>query len=172
MCPCESQKKFEECCGPFLSGEAWPKTAEQLMRSRYSAFARGEVGYIKKTSGGAAAKEFNEAEARKWSQNSDWLGLKILSTTKGQESDSTGTVEFIAKYTQEGQTLEHHEVSQFKKDSEGHWLFIDGESHIHEEGQGHHHPPVQPVVRQEPKVGRNDPCPCGSGKKYKKCCGE
>lgn len=170
MCECGNSLSFEECCGPFLGGSAWPKTAEALMRSRYSAFARGNIEYLRKTVTGTAAKEFSEADARKWALESEWMGLQILSTEKGQASDNTGSVEFVAKYKQEGHVLEHHEISKFKKDSEGHWMFVDGESHIHEEGKGHG--AHQQFVREEPKVGRNDPCPCGSGKKFKKCCGE
>ena len=53
------------------------------------------------------------------------------------------------------------------------WYFVDGESHTHKEGEGHHaHQKPQPVVRDQPKIGRNDPCNCGSGKKYKKCHGQ
>lgn len=172
MCNCGSTEKFENCCEPFITGKAWPKTAEELMRSRYTAFAKSEVQYIQKTVTGPAAKEFNLRETENWSKRSTWLGLQILKTEKGQESDSTGTVEFVAKYKNENRIHEHHEVAQFKKDSQGHWKFHDGESHIHEDGKGHHHhAPVKQVIREEPKIGRNDPCHCGSGKKFKKCHG-
>jgi SEC-C motif-containing protein len=80
-------------------------------------------------------------------------------------------VEFIATYETAGTGLDHHEVSQFRKAKDGQWLFVDGEAHQHKEGEGHHHnTPTAPVKRESPKIGRNDPCPCGSGKKYKKCC--
>lgn len=172
MCDCGNTQSFEECCGPYLKGLTWPDTAEKLMRSRYTAFARGDIRYIGKTLIGKAAKDFNEKETLDWSKTSQWLGLEILKTEKGQLSDETGTVEFVAKYKQQGQVLEHHEVSKFKKDSHGHWMFMDGDSHVHEEGQGHHHhSPVQQLIREEPKIGRNDPCHCGSGKKFKKCHG-
>ena len=78
----------------------------------------------------------------------------------GGENDDEGYVEFIAHYSANGQTVEHHEHSYFKR-LDGEWKFIDGEI---ESGV--------PYVREEPKIGRNDPCPCGSGKKYKKCCGK
>jgi uncharacterized protein YecA (UPF0149 family) len=45
------------------------------------------------------------------------------------------------------------------------------EDHVHGPDCAHDHEPQQPIRRAEPKVGRNDPCPCGSGKKYKKCHG-
>ena len=77
---------------------------------------------------------------------------------QGQPEDAEGFVEFKAYYTLGGEDVTHHEVASFRKE-DGAWYFVEGE-------------PVrqQPFVREEPKVGRNDPCPCGSGKKYKKCC--
>ena len=96
---------------------------------------------------------------------------KIISTTKGTENDNKGTVEFIATYEQDGEGLDHHEVSQFRKSESGEWFFIDGDAHTHREGEDHHHHKPQQVVREAAKIGRNDPCTCGSGRKYKKCCG-
>lgn len=142
------------------------------MRSRYTAFAVGEISYLKDTLAPEERKSFDLSGTRAWSKKSKWQGLDILSTEKGGPEDSTGVVEFVAKYETEGKVLEHHEISKFKKDSQGNWFFVDGDSHVHEEGQGHHyHPAPVTVVRESPKLGRNDPCLCGSGKKYKKCCG-
>lgn len=170
-CPCGNPQTFESCCGPFIEGNAFPDTAEQLMRSRYSAFVKVDVDYIKNTLAPESRHDFDHASTKKWAQKSKWLGLKIQSATGGP-NDKKGKVEFTATYNDGKETLEHHEVSEFRKDEEGHWLFVGGEAHTHKEGEGHqhHHPKVETVVRQEPKVGRNDPCPCGSGKKYKKCC--
>ncbi|MEW8683176.1 MAG: YchJ family metal-binding protein, partial [Candidatus Thiodiazotropha endolucinida] len=69
------------------------------------------------------------------------------------------SVEFIATYKEGGMVRPHHEISRFLK-QDGVWYFVDGQL-------------VAPKTekRHQPKVGRNDPCPCGSGKKYKKCCG-
>ncbi len=172
MCPCGSLKQYEECCGPLISGSKMPETAEQLMRSRYTAFVRAEINYIRKTLSPEGAKDFDEAGARTWATESKWKGLKILSTEQGTASDTKGVVEFVATYEHDGHVLEHHEVSKFRKTAKGQWLYVDGDAHVHEEGQGHHHhaAPVT-VVRESPKIGRNDPCPCGSGKKYKKCHG-
>jgi SEC-C motif domain protein len=171
-CPCGSNKSFQTCCEPFINGNSLPETAEQLMRSRYSAYTLGELGYIKKTCAPEALKDYDEEGVRTWSKQSKWLGLKIESTEKGGPEDKRGKVEFTAKYELNGKVLEHHEVSDFRKDDKGRWLFVDGDSHVHQEGQGHHHHHKQEtVVREGPKIGRNDPCTCGSGKKYKKCCG-
>lgn len=172
-CPCGTGKAFEACCGPFLNETALPETAEALMRSRYTAYTRNDLKYLMKTLAPEAQRSFNMAATKKWMQEAEWKGLKILSVEQGQAADTRGTVEFVATYAQNGQGIDHHEVSRFRKTSQGQWLFIEGDYHTHEEGQGHHHHHHRPqtAVREEPKIGRNDPCPCGSGKKFKKCCG-
>jgi SEC-C motif-containing protein len=78
-------------------------------------------------------------------------------TEAGQPTDETGIVEFIAHFTIDGQSGQLHEISEFTKES-GIWFYKDGSS------------PQSGTVRKPNKTGRNDPCPCGSGKKYKKCC--
>lgn len=172
-CPCDSQKTFENCCQRLLLKTAVADTAEALMRSRYSAYVLGDFTYLRETSGGAARKNFSEKSAREWADKAEWKGLKILKVTAGRSGDQTGTVDFVVTYKENGKVLEHHEVAQFKRGADQRWHFTDGNSHTHEEGghKHHHHQPVVTVVRESPKVGRNDPCPCGSGKKYKKCCG-
>lgn len=172
-CPCGSGRTIAECCEPFISGASFPRTAEELMRSRYTAYTQANIAYIKKTLAPESAKTFDSAAAKKWAEEANWQGLKILKTEKGGPDDRKGVVEFVATYTQDGEEIEHHEVSQFRKDGKGHWLFVDGDSHTHKGGEGHHHHHHKPVtvVREAPKVGRNDPCPCGSGKKFKKCHG-
>lgn len=172
-CPCGNKTPYEECCGPFLSGKALPESAEKLMRSRYTAYTRVNVDYIKNTLAPESRSDFDPKAAREWGEKAKWHGLQIISTDKGTTTDKTGTVEFIATYEMEGDAVDHHEVSQFRKDQKGQWFFVDGESHTHKAGEGHqdhHHEPQKPVVREAPKTGRNDPCPCGSGKKNKKCC--
>lgn len=165
-CPCGTEKQYTDCCEPFITGKALAPTPEALMRARYSAYVKHEVPYLRESLAPEARGDFNEAEVREWAKQSQWLGLEILNA-KGN------TVEFIAKYKAENQVLEHHEVSTFRKEG-NRWYFVDGESHVHEEGKGHEHhhaEPKTPIVRAAPKVGRNDPCSCGSGKKFKKCCG-
>ena len=171
-CASGSTQKFEQCCKPFLAGEAMPQTAEQLMRSRYTAFTLVDVDYLKNTLAPESRHDFDAKSTKDWASQSKWKGLQILNVTKGSASDKKGTVEFVATFEQDGTGIEHHEVSQFRKADSGQWYFVDGESHTHKEGEGHqHHAKPETVVREEPKVGRNDPCICGSGKKYKKCCG-
>lgn len=172
LCPCQSGLEFANCCEPFLTGIAYPETAEKLMRSRYTAFAMVNVDYLKKTLAPESQKDFDLPATREWAQSAEWQGLKILSTEKGLAGDKTGMVEFTATYKYKNEALDHHETAQFKRDSHGHWMFVDGDGHTHPAGETHHHhEKPQTVVREEPKIGRNDPCPCGSGKKYKKCHG-
>ena len=158
-CPCGTGLAYEECCGPIIDGTQNASSAEQLMRSRYTAYAKQNIGYIYSSLHPDHRKNFDEKSTRQWAKNSEWHNLEILDTKGGGEDDTEGTVEFIAKYTEGGARKEHHELATFKKD-EGSWCFVDGT-------------PIGPktVVREGAKVGRNDPCPCESGKKFKKCCG-
>jgi SEC-C motif domain protein len=157
-CPCGSGKSFETCCGPILAG-APASTAEALMRSRYTAYVKHEIAHLERTLSLAQRKDFAAEEAKKWAESSEWLGLTILQTDKGGEKDEVGAVQFSAKFRMEGQDREHVEAALFARE-EGRWVYT-----------GQVDEPGQTVRREAPKVGRNDPCPCGSGKKYKKCCG-
>ena len=163
LCPCASGKTFGTCCGPVLSGERKAETAVELMRARYSAYAVGDIKFLYASSGPEARAEFDEDSTRNWSTAAVWSGLEVLAAEAGGPSDEEGFVSFVARYAakgQEDQVCEHRENAYFKK-IDGEWRFIDGQIQNSE-----------PYRREEPKVGRNDPCPCGSGKKYKKCCGK
>ena len=158
-CPCKSGKTFGECCGPFIAGTATAETAEALMRARYSSYVTGDVEFLKTSATKACQAEFDENSSRAWSKAAEWHGLEIIKTEAGGAGDDSGVVEFRALYTANGEFCDHHEVAQFVREDGG-WKFSDGEL----VGE-------TPIVREQPKVGRNDLCPCGSGKKYKKCCG-
>ncbi|MBC7742310.1 MAG: YchJ family protein [Bdellovibrionaceae bacterium] len=172
-CPCQSTQEFSSCCEPYLKGSAKPDTAEKLMRSRYSAYAKADIEYIRKTLAPESRTDFDIKSTREWAQQAQWKGLQILSTELGGPNDKKGTVEFTATYEYKGEGLDHHEVAQFRKNENDEWLFVEGDSHTHPAGQTHDHHHAKPVTvqREGPKIGRNDPCTCGSGKKYKKCCG-
>ena len=160
LCPCASGKAFGECCGPILSGARKAATAVELMRARYSAYAVGNVEFLFESSGPEVRGEFDEKTTREWSKSATWQGLEVVGTEKGGPEDEDGFVSFVAHYSANGQSCEHREQSYFKK-IDGEWRFIDGEIEKN-----------KPFHREKPKIGRNDPCPCGSGKKYKKCCGK
>jgi SEC-C motif-containing protein len=159
QCPCGSGKNYSECCEPLIKGKLSAKTAEELMRSRYSAYVKKEIAYIIDTILPEKQTTLDEQGIRRWSENAQWQKLQILNTEDGGQNDAEGKVEFIAHYIDKGQTSKHHEIGKFTKYNDR-WYYNDAEI-----------PAPQQVVRTEPKVKRNDPCSCGSGKKFKKCCG-
>ncbi|MBI5100740.1 MAG: YchJ family protein [Nitrospirae bacterium] len=159
-CPCGSDLLYSECCGPIIKGERPAVTAEQLMRSRYSAYVEKEIPYLLTSLHPGHRKDYDEKNTRGWAESAQWHKLDIIRTEAGGQDDTEGKVEFIASFTQGAKKVDHHELATFKKE-EGLWYFVSGES-----------PSVKTVVRASPKVGRNDPCSCGSGKKFKKCCGQ
>jgi SEC-C motif-containing protein len=158
LCPCGSGLAYTECCEPYITGIKPAPTAEALMRSRYSAYAEQAIDYIFATCIQDGKQDIDVKQTKDWSEKSRWLGLKILLVSQGGPTDTEGTVEFEAVYEREGLKDIHHERAQFKK-QDGRWFYDDGT--------------IIPktVVRAGPKVGRNEPCPCGSGKKYKYCHG-
>jgi SEC-C motif-containing protein len=129
------------------------------MRSRYTAYVMKEIDYLRSSLHPDHRSDFNQETTRAWAERSEWHKLEILDTVGGGPDDTEGTVDFIATFTDNGTRHEHHELSSFRKES-GTWYLVDGKVL----------PPKQ-VVRTEPKIGRNDPCPCGSSRKFKKCCG-
>ena len=157
-CPCGSGKFYTACCGRFIDEGLLPTTAEELMRARYTAYTTGNVDFIINSHDPKTREEVSEESTREWSNSASWQGLSILKTDKGGENDTTGTVEFIASFDMEGQRINHHERALFNK-KHGQWYFTDGQI------------VGETYTRETPKVGRNEPCPCGSGKKYKHCCG-
>jgi SEC-C motif-containing protein len=122
-CVCGSDKGFEKCCGRFLSGAQQPKTPEQLMRSRYSAYALGDHGaYLLRTWFPATARGLTEEALSRRSCN--WTRLEILA--KSQDGDR-GLVEFNAWFRQGGGEEELlHEKSVFQRMG-GRWLYVGGE---------------------------------------------
>ncbi len=156
-CHCGKEETFEKCCGKFISGSSYPETAEELMRARYSSYVTGDVEFVAKTQITEPGDDFNLDEAKRWSSESKWQGLTIKSATQQGEK---AQVHFIASYNDlEGNACKHQELSNFKK-VDGKWLYAEGSI-----------VGLDPIKREGPKVGRNDPCSCGSGKKFKKCCG-
>lgn len=123
-CPCGSQKSLANCCQPYIQGQSWPETAEQLMRSRYSAHVLLTIDYLWDTWSPEQRLRSSKADIQQWARSCDWLGLQILATHQGQSNDQEGTVEFIALFSQNGQARQHRERSLFRK-SLGKWLYVD-----------------------------------------------
>jgi len=157
-CPCGSGRSYETCCEPIIAGTPAP-TAEALMRSRYTAYVKHAFDYLRDSLSAQQQQDFSAAETKRWAEQSEWLGLKILRTENGGPDDQTGIVEFSARYRVGDEEHEHVETALFGRES-GRWVYT-----------GHQPAPSATVRYDKPQPGRNDPCPCGSGKKYKKCCG-
>lgn len=158
-CPCGSKKDYPVCCEPIIRGEEKAKTAEQLMRARYSAYSKIELEFVESSHDPKTRDQLDMDANRQWAESTKWLGLEIVETKDGLEGDAKGYVQFVAKYDSGNGEEEHHEFSEFSQ-KDGNWYFVDSKD-----------PRLKTVVREGEKVGRNDPCPCGSGKKFKKCCG-
>lgn len=181
-CPCGGNLGYEKCCQPLHNRQIFAQSAEQLMRSRYCAFVMEQWTYLAETSHPKNTSTSAVDEIKEWSRSKNWQSLKIINTRAGKPQDDIGEVEFVAFYkesvaqksiakepvakesitnksvanrhpsTQSPPALhQHHEHSQFKRlDSQ--WMFTEGTA-------------LEPI-----KISRNDPCPCLSGKKAKKCC--
>ena len=150
--------------------------------ARYTAFTRGAYEYIGSTFAPRTAAAVHAKAASDWAATGTYRCLRVLAAERGGPNDKIGFVEFVATYTQNGEGWDHHETSRFERAADGHWLYVGGNSHRHREGEDHHHGHhhdhghsgghgARTLRRDAPKAGRNDPCPCGSGKKFKKCCG-
>ncbi|MEU1403861.1 YchJ family metal-binding protein [Streptomyces sp. NPDC005728] len=115
-CPCGRPESYDACCGRYLSGAAAP-TAEALMRSRYSAFVKGDAGYLLRTWHPRTRPGQLDLDPR-----TKWTGLEIVDTADGSAFHTTGTVTFRASYR--GGSL--HERSRFER-VDGAWAYVDGE---------------------------------------------
>lgn len=142
-CTCGYEKEFSECCGAIINSKTKANSAEELMRSRYSAYVKGDSAYLIKTS----SKENQHVDDAKlieeFSNSVEWLKLDVLHVEKRK-------VEFKAYYKEDNKIHVLHEKSNFIFHDDM-WLYVDGKLF-------------------NSKVERNESCPCGSGKKFKKCC--
>jgi SEC-C motif-containing protein len=112
-CPCGRPAAYEGCCGRFIDGGEPPETAEELMRSRYTAYTRQAIDYLLQTQHPSRPDQ-RRAIAR-WAEAADFVGLEVRSTEKGGPADQEGTVEFIARFRQDGEEHQHHERSSFHR---------------------------------------------------------
>ncbi len=148
-CPCGSGKIYPSCCGSFHEGMKLPQTAEELMRSRYSAYAMGNLSYIKNTMQGKAAQNFSDQDPEENQSSHQLLGLEVIRHFVDKKNPLHAFVEFRALHQFDEKFSIIQELSEFSR-VDGKWFYLDGK--------------IQ-------KSSRNDPCPCHSGKKFKKCHG-
>ncbi len=119
-CPCGSGEVFVRCCRPLHAGERLAATAEELMRSRYSAYAVGDLDYVWRTWHPRTRPEVLT------SSDEVWTGLEILDTVAGQHGDEQGQVEFRAHYHRNRRSGTLHERSHFAVRARR-WFYVDGE---------------------------------------------
>ncbi|WP_136798297.1 YchJ family protein [Desulfosediminicola ganghwensis] len=147
-CFCCSDRPFNLCCEPILQDHAKATVPEVLMRSRYTAYVLKNETYLLATwapSTRPGALLLEESTTK-------WLGLEIIASTEVVPESDTGEVEFKARFIEGDQLYTMHEKSRFIRHS-GLWYYLDGTCEIDKQ-----------------KVARNGHCPCGSGKKFKRCC--
>ena len=155
-CPCGSGRLFAECCEPILRQQRPAATAEALMRSRFTAHALRDYAHLHRTFLATARLPYTAA-AEGDTTDLTWTRLVVHTHEAGAKPD-TAFVDFSAYYQDDGTEQVVHEKSEFRR-IDGAWFY----SRSVRNGPA-------PVKSAQAKVGRNDPCPCGSGKKYKHCC--
>lgn len=155
-CPCNSGNALQECCGKIIENKSLANSAEQLMRARYTAHVLGVVDFIMDTFHPSVRPEMDKEAIYNWAVNTQWIGLEVLSVRQGKIDDTKGRVVFKAHFNSGKQKSFHHEDAYFQKVGTQ-WYYCDGKT-----------PTV--ATLSPPQIGRNAPCFCGSGKKFKKCC--
>jgi SEC-C motif-containing protein len=127
------------------------------MRSRYVAYVRGAMDYLRDTHDPSTRGAFDRGAAARWSRETRWLGLEIVTCAGGELGDSEGVVEFVARGVTNGVPFVQRERSRFRA-RDGRWYYLDGVNG---------NLPTRGAATQ----GRNELCACGSGKKFKRCHG-
>lgn len=157
LCPCGSEQAFSQCCQMLISRSIIAESPEQLMRSRYSAYATKQAEYIFHTYACSSQKSQSIDDIAHWASETKWLKLVIHHTSNVQDNlieNSNPQVEFSAFYLHQGQIWQMRENSNFVMENEQ-WRYLDGEV-------------SDSTEINKPK--RNDLCFCGSKKKFKQCC--
>ncbi len=152
VCVCGSGLEKSDCCLKTVAGKSPANTAEALMRSRYTAYVMANEGYLLDS-----WHKSTRPSGLDLSEPVEWLGLQVKQVEKGRAGDREGWVEFIARYQSAGRPGAIHERSRFVYE-QGQWFYVDGEL-------------IRDSLKPTRQPGRNAACPCGSGKKFKRCCG-
>lgn len=148
-CPCGSANAYSTCCQLLHNGQP-AVSPGQLMRSRYSAYTLGLIDYLVLTTWPAQQPGLDRQAMTDWSHNSRWLGLSVEHESAASEDADRAQVIFTARWADpDGSTQEQRECSEFVKLMQR-WYFVTPELTV--------------------AAGRNEPCPCGSTRKFKQCC--
>ena len=155
-CYCGSDTPYQQCCEPFHRYQSHAQSAEQLMRSRFSACVLKDIDYLLNTTHHSTRSLYCRDDLLDWLGQQQWLSLKVVQ--HDVISSAQASVEFAAFYwpIQQAKPLcQHREYSRFLRELDDgvlKWFFVDGQD------------------RPDLQIQRNQSCPCGSGKKHKKCC--
>jgi len=161
-CYCGSELSFEQCCKLIIQGDINAKTPEQLMRSRYSAYATKQVDHIFNTYAKDSKANQSVEDIKHWAEQTVWLKLNIVNTDNIEKhqyeffinNDSLPVVEFFALYIHDKKFHKMSEKSRFTLEN-NQWRYLDGDVAEHQ-------------VLTTPK--RNEACICQSNIKFKSCC--
>jgi SEC-C motif-containing protein len=157
LCPCCSDVQFVDCCKNIVAGTELASTPLALMRSRYTAHVCKDMPHILRTMRGKSLKLFDAEKTKdEWFEQCVWNKLEIIDAPAVEKNSKDGVVEFKAHFTLQGKAEVLHERSKFSKE-DNQWFYVACQK-------------MNATIASSDKVGRNDVCPCGSGKKYKKCC--
>ncbi|MEO7414455.1 MAG: YchJ family metal-binding protein [Opitutaceae bacterium] len=156
-CPCGSGRLFGDCCEPILRQQRRAGTAEEVMRSRFTAHALRDHAHLHRTFLTTARLPY-QPERESDVEDLSWTRLVVHAHETSDAKPDAAFVDFSAYYQDDGTEHVIHEKSEFQRIN-GEWFYA----------RAVRHGPV-PIKSAHPKIGRNDPCPCGSGKKYKHCC--
>ena len=126
-CPCTSKLTFDRCCEPYLTGRKVPVTPEQLMRSRFSAYAMRKVDYLIATTAEAERGKLDAEELAGYCRTVSCISLKVIKTEAGGPQDNEGTVLFHASLQINGKRMLHRELSRFAREG-GRWVYVDGDT--------------------------------------------
>lgn len=121
-CPCGTGKHYSECCQNTHNSPAFVKTAEELMRSRFTAFTMANGPYLIETHHSTTRHIVDEKDLELWAKSVEWLRLEIIHTSNGKSSNDSGTVEFKAHFMEKGKASYIHEHSYFEKEF-GDWKY-------------------------------------------------
>jgi len=122
-CYCGTTKTYQDCCEVFHRNNGKTDTAEQLMRSRYSAFVLADGDYLMTTHHSSTRPTKEKKSIVKWAKSVQWIKLEILDTSKGTKNDIEGTVTFNAYFFENGKVDVIHEKSAFVKE-DGQWFYL------------------------------------------------
>jgi len=155
LCLCGSNINYIDCCQPYHNSEKSPETAEALLRSRFTGYVMQNVAYLLDT-WDIGTRPHNIDFSN---EDAIWTKLEIVNIKKGGKKHTKGIIEFKAYYTTNSEEYVLNEISRFKKSS-SRWLYMDGIVKS------------TSLLGQQTEQGKNAPCSCGSGKKFKRCCGK